>query len=103
MYESVIWSLVGPICAMIVATLVILMLAFKASLDLKGRVDGFSNLRYVREHICSLLGNLIATGSSPNHLPISNSVSALAFRMACRWYNHGNNPMNVINSLTGLK
>ncbi|CAG0915025.1 unnamed protein product [Notodromas monacha] len=45
MYESVIWSLVGPICTMIVATLVILVLAFRASLDLKGRVDGFANLR----------------------------------------------------------
>ncbi|XP_076066701.1 protocadherin-like wing polarity protein stan isoform X3 [Oratosquilla oratoria] len=44
-YEGVVWALVGPICAMVVVVLLVFVLAIRASLTLKGHVEGFGNLR----------------------------------------------------------
>ena len=44
-YESVAWAMVGPICAIVVVILFVYVLAIRASLTLKGHVEGFGNLR----------------------------------------------------------
>ncbi|CAL4108899.1 unnamed protein product [Meganyctiphanes norvegica] len=44
-YESVVWALVGPICAIVIIILLVFVLAIRASLTLKGHVEGFGNLR----------------------------------------------------------
>ena len=51
-HESVIWAMVGPVFALVTATLVTLVLAIRASLSLKDHVEGFGNLRSVT---CSAL------------------------------------------------
>ncbi|KAK4300812.1 hypothetical protein Pmani_027014 [Petrolisthes manimaculis] len=44
-YESVVWALVGPICVIVVIILLVFVMAIRASLTLKGHVEGFGNLR----------------------------------------------------------
>ncbi|XP_064085068.1 protocadherin-like wing polarity protein stan isoform X1 [Macrobrachium nipponense] len=44
-YESVVWALVGPICAIVIIILLVFVLAIRASLTLKGHIEGFGNLR----------------------------------------------------------
>ncbi|XP_069162090.1 protocadherin-like wing polarity protein stan isoform X3 [Procambarus clarkii] len=44
-YESVVWALVGPICAIVIIILLVFVMAIRASLTLKGHVEGFGNLR----------------------------------------------------------
>lgn len=45
LYESVVWSLIGPVCAMTVVNLGILTLSIRAAFTLKDHVMGFGNLR----------------------------------------------------------
>ena len=45
-YESVIWSLVGPCCVMIFCTLITLGLGLRAAFTLKDHIEGYGNLRY---------------------------------------------------------
>lgn len=47
LYESVVWSLIGPVCAMAVVNLCVLALSVRAAFTLKDHVMGFGNLRYV--------------------------------------------------------
>uniref|UniRef100_T1IKX4 Cadherin EGF LAG seven-pass G-type receptor 1 n=1 Tax=Strigamia maritima TaxID=126957 RepID=T1IKX4_STRMM len=44
-YETVIWSLVGPICCYVVINLLVFVLAIRASLQLKDEVEDFGSLR----------------------------------------------------------
>ncbi|XP_046394946.1 protocadherin-like wing polarity protein stan isoform X2 [Ischnura elegans] len=44
-YESVVWSLVGPVCAMVLFTVAILLLAIRAAFTLKDHIMDFGNLR----------------------------------------------------------
>lgn len=45
MYESVIWSLVGPCCVMILSTLITLTMSLRAAFTLKDHIEGYGNLR----------------------------------------------------------
>lgn len=45
LYESVIWSLVGPCCVMILCTLITLTMGLKAAFTLKDHIEGYGNLR----------------------------------------------------------
>lgn len=45
LYESVIWSLIGPICLMVAFNLLVLVLAIRAAFTLQDHVMGFGNLR----------------------------------------------------------
>lgn len=45
LYESVVWSLIGPVCAMAIVNLGILALSVRAAFTLKDHVMGFGNLR----------------------------------------------------------
>ncbi|XP_037498235.1 protocadherin-like wing polarity protein stan isoform X1 [Rhipicephalus sanguineus] len=45
MYENIVWSMVGPICVMVLATLVIFSLSIRASVQIKDTVMDFGNLR----------------------------------------------------------
>lgn len=44
-YESVVWALVGPVCVIVVVILLVFIMAIRASLTLKGHIEGFGNLR----------------------------------------------------------
>lgn len=44
-YESVVWSLVGPVSLAVAITLITLMLSIKAAFTLKDHVLGYGNLR----------------------------------------------------------
>ncbi|XP_063598702.1 protocadherin-like wing polarity protein stan [Penaeus indicus] len=44
-YENVVWALVGPICTIVIIILLVFVLAIRASLTLKGHIEGFGNLR----------------------------------------------------------
>jgi len=44
-YESVIWSLVGPCCVMILSTLITLTMSLRAAFTLKDHIEGYGNLR----------------------------------------------------------
>ncbi|CAG0879787.1 unnamed protein product [Cyprideis torosa] len=44
-HESAIWSMVGPICVLILSALLIFVMALRASLTFKEHVEGFGNLR----------------------------------------------------------
>lgn len=46
-YENVVWALVGPICTIVIIILLVFVLAIRASLTLKGHIEGFGNLRSV--------------------------------------------------------
>lgn len=58
-YESVVWALVGPICAIVIIILLVFVMAIRASLTLKGHIEGFGNLRYVT----SLTGYEVSDGT----------------------------------------
>ncbi|KAB7505845.1 Cadherin EGF LAG seven-pass G-type receptor 1 [Armadillidium nasatum] len=45
-YESVAWALVGPVCFIVVVILFVFVFAIRASLTIKGHVEGFGNLSY---------------------------------------------------------
>ncbi|GLV44458.1 starry night [Carabus blaptoides fortunei] len=45
LYESVVWSLIGPVCAMACINLAVLALSIRAAFTLKDHVMGFGNLR----------------------------------------------------------
>lgn len=45
LYESVVWSLIGPVCAMAFVNLIVLMASIRAAFTLKDHVLGFGNLR----------------------------------------------------------
>lgn len=45
LYESVVWSLIGPVCAMAAINLAILAFSIRAAFTLKDHVMGFGNLR----------------------------------------------------------
>ena len=49
-YESVIWSLVGPCCVMIFCTLITFALGLRAAFTLKDHIEGYGNLRYTSIH-----------------------------------------------------
>ncbi|KAG8227385.1 hypothetical protein J437_LFUL000393, partial [Ladona fulva] len=44
-YESVVWSLVGPVCAMVLVTVLVLLMAIRAAFTLKDHIMDFGNLR----------------------------------------------------------
>jgi len=45
-YESVIWSLIGPTCLAVAITVIVLLLCIRAAFTLKDHVLGYGNLRY---------------------------------------------------------
>ncbi|XP_064483474.1 protocadherin-like wing polarity protein stan [Ornithodoros turicata] len=45
MYENIVWSMVGPICAVVLVTLIVFFLSIRASVQIKDTVMGFGNLR----------------------------------------------------------
>jgi hypothetical protein len=44
-YESVVWSLIGPVCVVVVLNLGVLVFSVRAAFTLKDHVMGFGNLR----------------------------------------------------------
>lgn len=46
LYESVVWSLVGPVCVLVICNLIVLLLSLRAAFTLKDHVAGYGNLRY---------------------------------------------------------
>lgn len=45
LYESVIWSLIGPACVIVFLNLGVLIFALRAAFTLKDHVAGYGNLR----------------------------------------------------------
>ncbi|KAI5754092.1 hypothetical protein M8J77_005676 [Diaphorina citri] len=45
LYESVVWSLIGPVCLLVFINLFLLMLSLRAAFTLKHHVAGYGNLR----------------------------------------------------------
>ncbi|XP_065199574.1 protocadherin-like wing polarity protein stan [Planococcus citri] len=45
LYESVVWSLVGPVCVLVICKLIVLLLSLRAAFTLKDHVAGYGNLR----------------------------------------------------------
>lgn len=45
LYESAVWSLIGPVCALALVTLLVLLASVRAAFTLKDHVLGFGNLR----------------------------------------------------------
>jgi len=46
-YESVVWSLIGPTCLAVAITVIVLLLCIRAAFTLKDHVLGYGNLRYI--------------------------------------------------------
>lgn len=46
LYESVVWSLVGPVGLVVIINLIVLLLSLRAAFTLKDHVAGYGNLRY---------------------------------------------------------
>jgi cadherin EGF LAG seven-pass G-type receptor 1 len=44
-YESVVWSLIGPVCVVVLLNLGVLVFSVRAAFTLKDHVMGFGNLR----------------------------------------------------------
>ncbi|KAK9696737.1 Laminin G domain [Popillia japonica] len=55
LYESVVWSLVGPICVMVLLNLGVLVFAIRAAFTLQDHVTGFGNLRSLNKSCRTLL------------------------------------------------
>ncbi|XP_063227767.1 protocadherin-like wing polarity protein stan [Bacillus rossius redtenbacheri] len=45
LYESVVWSLIGPVCVVVFLNLMVLVVSIRAAFTLKDHVMGFGNLR----------------------------------------------------------
>ncbi|XP_074026257.1 protocadherin-like wing polarity protein stan isoform X2 [Leptinotarsa decemlineata] len=73
LYESVVWSLVGPICLLVFVNLFVLVFSIRAAFTLQDHVLGFGNLRtllWVSVIALPLLGAtwvLALLGASENH------------------------------------
>ncbi|CAN8002126.1 unnamed protein product, partial [Ixodes hexagonus] len=73
MYESIVWSMVGPVCVMVLATLVMFSLSIRASVQIKDTVMDFGNLRvllWVSVLLLPLVGGcwtlaLLSVGDEP--------------------------------------
>lgn len=84
LYESVIWSLVGPICIMVLVNFVILLLCIRAAFTLQDHVLGFGNLRtllWVSVIALPLTGAtwiLAVLGASERHPFIMPTLSGVA-------------------------
>lgn len=54
-YESVVWSLVGPVSLAVVVTMILLMLSIRAAFTLKNHVLGYGNLRqeFLHKNFCT--------------------------------------------------
>nr|XP_018907159.1 PREDICTED: protocadherin-like wing polarity protein stan isoform X2 [Bemisia tabaci] len=47
LYESVVWSLIGPVCLVISINIIVLLLSLRAAFTLKDHIAGYGNLRTV--------------------------------------------------------
>ncbi|XP_052128982.1 protocadherin-like wing polarity protein stan isoform X1 [Frankliniella occidentalis] len=45
LYESVVWSLIGPVCCAVLINLIVLLMAIRAAFTLKDHIMAFGNLR----------------------------------------------------------
>ncbi|XP_043190636.1 protocadherin-like wing polarity protein stan isoform X2 [Amphibalanus amphitrite] len=80
-HESVIWAMVGPVCALATATLVTQVLAIRASLSLKDHVEGFGNLRSLLWLSVALLPLMVAVWLLAV-LSVSEEMEVLNFLLA---------------------
>ncbi|XP_016844332.1 protocadherin-like wing polarity protein stan isoform X2 [Nasonia vitripennis] len=80
-YENVIWSLIGPICLMVLVNFCILIMSVRAAFTLKEHVMGFGNLRtllWLSVASLPLLGTtwtLAVLGASENSPTLSYMLS----------------------------
>ncbi|XP_018329600.1 protocadherin-like wing polarity protein stan [Agrilus planipennis] len=83
LYESVIWSLIGPICLIVLINIVILVLAVRAAFTLQDHVLGFGNLRtllWVSVAALPLMGCtcILAILTASEHYPILTPLLSIA-------------------------
>lgn len=83
LYESVVWSLVGPVCLLVFANLIILVMAIRAAFTLQDHVMGFGNLRtllWVSVITLPLLGTtwILALLNASERLPLLTPALSVA-------------------------